>query len=59
MQNLAPLTLSATTDIEPVKLANFRNQRAQLDIRVENIDEYFRISKITVFVKESASGYPQ
>lgn len=56
---LADLAMQAATDVEPVMLANFTNQRACLDIRTTQINESFNISKIIVFIKPVATSYPQ
>lgn len=56
---LAALTMSGATDTEPVLIANFTQQRAYLDVRTTAIDEVFNVSKIVIFVKQVATGYPQ
>lgn len=53
------ITLAATTNREPITLANFTEQRAYLEVKTSNINEYFVISKIVIFVKPVATGYPQ
>lgn len=55
---LIPFVLAATTDIEPFRLANFTQQRAQLEIKTTVINETFEISKIIIFVKPVASSLP-
>lgn len=55
---LFPFTMLSTTDIQPTRLANFTQQRAQLKIGTNQIDEVFEISKIVIFVKPVASSYP-
>ena len=56
---LPNITLSIVTDKEPTILANFNEQRAYLNLQTINKDEWFVISKITIFVKPTATGYPQ
>lgn len=56
---LPTITMSAQTDRFPNILANFRNQRTQVQFQTTGFDETFTIAKFTVFVKPSASGYPQ
>jgi len=56
---LPNITLSAATNREPTILANYTEQRAFLEGKTINIDETFAVSKIVVFAKPSASGYPQ
>jgi len=55
---LPTITMASTTDIEPFKLANFTNQRAQLIITTTAKDETFVISKITVFAKPLFNEFP-
>ena len=55
---LPTLTMASTTDIEPLRLANFTTQRAQLKGSTNAINETFVISRITVFVKPVATEYP-
>ncbi len=56
---LANHAMTAVTDVEPTVLANFTQQRAYLEIKVDQINEWFNISKIIVFVKPVATSYPQ
>lgn len=56
---LASIVMSALTNREPTVLANFIDQRAQLEGKTTLINETFNISKITIFVKPVATGYPQ
>ena len=51
--------MQTTTDKEPLVLGNFTNQRACLEFKTTEINEIFVVSKITIFVKVTASGYPQ
>jgi len=55
---LASITLQNSTNREPFVLANFIDQNAQLEIKTTGIDEVFNISKITIYVKPMATGYP-
>lgn len=56
---LAVLPMSAATDVESTRLANFTQQRAQLEIKTTEINEYFQISKIVIFTKPVATSYPE
>lgn len=56
---LPDIPLLAATNREPTILANFIDQRIQLEIRTTEIDEWFEISKIVMFVRPIATGYPQ
>jgi hypothetical protein len=55
---LSSVPMLSTTNIEPTVLANFIDQRGQLEIRTTEIDEVFTVSKIIIFIKPIASGYP-
>lgn len=56
---LPTITLASLTNREPTILANFRDQRAQVEVKMTGINEYFNISRIIVYHKQLASGYPQ
>jgi hypothetical protein len=56
---LMPIPLESAIDIEPNRLANFTKQNAQLQIQTTNIDEYFKISKIIIFIKPIAKSFPE
>lgn len=56
---LETVTLASVTNREPTVLANFTEQRAQVEIRTTAKDAVFSLSKIVVFIKPTASGYPQ
>lgn len=58
-EELVAIEMSPTEDKTRTKLANFKHERAQLEIQTDGLDEYFEIGYIIVFVKPIASGYPQ
>lgn len=55
---MLPLTMSLTPGLEPTRLANFRSQRTRFNITTTVINDYFRISRIVIFTKPSATSYP-
>lgn len=55
---LPSIPMLGATNIEPTVLANFSDQRIQLEIKTTQINDQFNISKIIVFVKPVAQGYP-
>ena len=55
---LRELAMSSVTNREELRKANFKQQAAYLEFNTDTIDETFRISKIVVFVKPSATGWP-
>lgn len=57
-QTLVPLVMADPTNIEPTRLCNFTEQRAQLEIKTTAINEVFHCSKIVVFIKPVATSYP-
>lgn len=54
-----PMQIPLFASREPVRLADFTNQRAQFIFRTSEINESFNISKIVIFVRPVASEYPQ
>lgn len=57
-QQLADLELSEVTRISPLRLANFIEQRAALQIETRSINEYFKINRIIIYSRDFASEYP-
>ena len=55
---LLPLTMSSASNIEPTRICNFNQQRAQLEIKTTAIDERFFISKIVIYTQPVAENYP-
>jgi hypothetical protein len=56
---LPNITMSASTNREPTILANVNEQSAYLEGKTTDINEIFNISKIIVYVRPVATGYPQ
>ena len=56
---LPTITMQAATAREPTILANVNQQRAYLHGFTTDIDETFEISKIVIYIRPVASGYPQ
>lgn len=57
-QTLVSLTMSAATNIQPVRLANFMQQRTQLEVKVTAINEYFKINRIIIYAKAIFTSHP-
>lgn len=55
---LANLAMATTTNREPTRLANYIDQRGFLELKTTVIDEWFVISKITIFIKPMYTSYP-
>lgn len=56
---LTSIVMEAATNRQPTTLANFIDQYGQLEVKTTAIDEVFEISKIVIFVRPVATGYPQ
>src|SRR5258708_13260951 len=57
-QELVPLIMAATTEFEPVRLANFKSQRAFLKFETRNLDDVFRVNRVIVYAKPLWSQMP-
>lgn len=58
IQTLVPFAMSATTRIEPTRLANFQSQRIRLNGSTDEINETFLIKRIIIYAKPVAVEYP-
>lgn len=62
-QALPNYTMAATTRIEPTILTNFVEQRARIkyyitDVNEENPTDWFRLTRVVIFMKDFGSEYP-
>lgn len=57
-QVLVPLVMQAATNRTAVRLANFTEESASIEIKTTEIDEVFTVSRITVFIKPVATSWP-
>lgn len=57
-QQLTPFIMVSATNIQPTRLCNFVQQRASLRISTDEINEWFRINRIIIYVKEHGTSYP-
>jgi hypothetical protein len=55
---LNPTAMSANTDDPVTILADFTTFNAKLRLEVTEIDEYFNISSILIYVKPVANSFP-
>ncbi len=53
------IDMLVSTYKEPTQLANFQSQRILLELFTTEIDEYFIISKLVIFVKPIYAEYPR
>jgi len=57
-QVLVALPMSVTTDKEPTRLANFISQKAFLKLGTTELNEYFKIDKVIVYIRPIFMEYP-
>lgn len=57
-KDLVSLTLSTASRIQPNRLVNFVEQRASFEIWTTDLDEWFRINRVTVYLKEIYTSHP-
>lgn len=55
---LVPLTMSESTNIEPLRLCNFVTQRALLRVETTKINDYMKVNRLIFFVKPIYTSYP-
>jgi hypothetical protein len=55
---MLPLQMQTSPGLEPTRIANFRSQRTKFRILTTELNEYFLIQRVIVFIKPSASSYP-
>jgi len=57
-KTLVPLVVTPTARIQPNRIVNFVEQRASFVLATKGRDEYVRINRIVVFMKEIYSSHP-
>ena len=57
-ENLTDLVMDETPGEVPTRLANFKQQRIALEFSINDINDYFIIDQIVLFLKPVATGYP-
>lgn len=57
-KTLVPLPVMEKNRIIPNRLVNFVEQRASFELKTTEIDEYFRINRIIIYVKEVFTSHP-
>lgn len=57
-KTLVPFTMTPATRFIPNRLVNFVEQRASFELKTTEIDEYFKINRIVIFVKEIYTSHP-
>ena len=57
-KDLVPYALTETSRIQPNRLVNFVEQRASFELWTEDLDEWIRINRISIYMKELFSSHP-
>jgi hypothetical protein len=57
-KTLVPFVLQTTNRMLMTRIVNFMETRAFFQIQTTEMDEYFRINRIVVFMKEKFTSYP-
>jgi len=57
-QTRAPLVMTPTSAQEKVRLFNFISPEMMFKFSTDEINEYFRVNRVTIFVKTQWSEYP-
>ena len=55
---LVPLTMHLKERIQPNRIVNFVEQRASFEITTTGIDEWVRLNRIVVYMKEIYTSHP-
>jgi hypothetical protein len=56
---LANISMNTITNIEPTSLADYKDQRGQLELKTIALNDTFNISRIIIFIKPLAVEYPR
>jgi hypothetical protein len=57
-KTLVPFAIQSSNRIIPTRLVNFTEQRASFELKTTALDEYMRINRIVVYMKEIFTSYP-
>jgi hypothetical protein len=57
-KTLVPLVMQTNARIIPTRLVNFSEQRASFELKTTEIDEFMKINRIVIFMKEIYTSYP-
>jgi len=55
---IQPLQIAIDSNIQPTRLCNFKQQRAQFELATEEINEFIRVNRIIIFAKEIYTDFP-
>jgi hypothetical protein len=57
-KDLVPLVLGQASRIQPNRIVNVVEQRASFEFWTTDLDEWFRINRISVYLKEIYTSHP-
>jgi CYTH domain-containing protein len=57
-KTLVALPVSSASRIIPTRLVNFVEQRASFELKTTEIDEFIKVNRVVIFVKEIFTSYP-
>lgn len=57
-QSLVDMKMVAASNIQPIRLANFMQQRTYLEVKTTGLNETFRINRIILFAKSVFTMHP-
>jgi len=57
-KGLVPFTMQDQARIIPTRIVNFVEQRANFELKTTGFDEYMRVNRIVVYMKEVFTSYP-
>lgn len=58
-KTLSPLTMATSPGREPTTLTNFNSQRARVRILTNEFDDYMRVNRVVIWIKERATSFPK
>lgn len=57
-KTLVALPITSAARIIPTRLVNFMEQRASFELKTTDIDEFMRVNRVVIFMKEVFTSYP-
>lgn len=57
-KDLAPLPIAQSSRIVPTRLVNFVEQRASFELKQTEKDDFMRVNRIVIYMREIYSSYP-
>lgn len=58
IQELIDIPMVPATNIQPTRLANFKQMRARLRFETTEFGEFLNLTRLVIFSKRVATGYP-